>query len=94
MTVPALAGLNGDGKRRKAGGLLAPVLPAGFGMLKTELGHDLAGGVDDDDLMGVLRPIKTGEVGDGGFRGHRGFPVRGLGGGWRSGCLGFSPESN
>ena len=69
----ALAGLNGDGKRRKAGGLLAPVLPAGFGMLKTELGHDLAGLVDDNDLMGMLRPIKTDEVGDRGSRSHRGF---------------------
>jgi hypothetical protein len=93
MTGPWLV-RDRDGQGRKAGGLLAPVLPARFGMLKTELGHDLASGVDDDDLMGALRPIKTGEVGDGGFtEGHDGFPVRGSEGGLRSGCLRFSPES-
>ena len=91
----ALTGFDGHGQRRKARGLLAPVLPAGFGMLKTELGHHLAGLVDDNDLMGALRPIKAGEVGDRGSRSHRSFfPVWGLGGSWCSGCLSFGPESN
>jgi hypothetical protein len=63
-------------------------------MIKTKLGHKLAGGVDDDDVVGVLRPIETGEVGDGGSRGHGGIPVGGSGGGLRSRCLGFRPESS
>ena len=69
------------------------MLPAGFGVLKPKLGHDLAGSVDDDDVMLLLGPIETGEVGEGGFRGHGGVPVRGLGGVFCSPCLSFRPES-
>ena len=67
------------------------MLPAGFGVLKAKLGHDLAGSVDDDDVMLLLGPIETGEVGDGGSRGHSGFPVRGSGGVLCSLCLSFGP---
>ena len=87
-----MTGFDGHRQRRKAGGLLAPVLPAGLAMGKAKLGDDLAGGVDDDDVMGLLRPIKTGEVSVGGLRGgHGGFLV-GVSGSLRcSGCLGFCP---
>ena len=64
---------------RKAFGLAAPVLPAGFGVLKPKLGHDLAGSVDDDDVMLLLGPIETGEVGEGGFRGQGGLSGAGFG---------------
>ena len=88
----ALAGLDGHGQGREAGGLLAPLLPASGGMGKVELGHDLADGVQDDDVVVLLRPIKTGEVGERRFRGrHEGFPVRGSGGGSRSFRLAFGP---
>jgi hypothetical protein len=60
-------------------------------MIKTKLDHKLAGGVDDDDVVGVLRPIETGEVGDGGVRGHGGFLRWGFEGAWGSPGLGFSP---
>ena len=93
MTVPWLV-RDGHGQGRKARGLLAPGLPAGLGMLKAELGHDVAGGIEDDGVVMLLGPIETDEVSEGGGRGRHGdFPVRGSGGGWRSVCLGFSPES-
>jgi hypothetical protein len=61
-------------------------------MGKAELGHDLAGGIEDDDVVVLLRPIEAGEVSEGSFRGrHSDFPVRGSGGGLRSVCLGFGP---
>jgi hypothetical protein len=63
-------------------------------MGKTELGHDLAGGIEDDGVMVLLGPVDGGEVGEGGFRGHRDFPVGGSGGFGRSRCLGFGPESS
>jgi hypothetical protein len=34
-------------------------------MIKTELSDNLAGGIDDDDVRGALRPIKTGEAREG-----------------------------
>jgi hypothetical protein len=34
-------------------------------MGKTKLGHDLAGGIDDDGVMVLLRPVYGGEVGEG-----------------------------
>jgi hypothetical protein len=37
-------------------------LPAGLGMLKAELGHDLAGGIEDDGVVMLLGPIETDEV--------------------------------
>jgi hypothetical protein len=92
MTVPWLVSIaTAKGTKR---GLLAPLLPAGLGMLKAELGHDLAGGIKDDGVVVLLGPIETDEVSEGGGRGRHGdFPVRGSGGGLRSLCLGLSPES-
>ena len=93
MTVPWLV-RDGHGQGRKARGLLAPLLPASDGVLKVEGGHDLAGGIQDDGMMLVLSPVDAGEVSEARFRGrHSDFPVRGSGGGLRSVCLGFSPES-
>ena len=46
---------------------------------------------DDDDVMLLFGPIETGEVGDGGFRVHGGFPGWGFGGAWGSPGLGFRP---
>jgi hypothetical protein len=93
MTVPWLV-RDRHSQRRKAGGLLAPVLPAGGGMFKVELGHGLAGGIKDDGAVLLLGPIEPGEVSEGHLRGsHKGFLVRGWGAGVRSPGLGFSPES-
>ena len=75
----ALAGFDRHGQRCQAGGLLAPLLPAFGGRGETELGHHLAGTIDDDDVMLLLRPVKTGEVGGGGLEGHGGVPVGGRG---------------
>jgi hypothetical protein len=44
--------------------LLTSLLPAGFGVLKPKLGHDLAGGIEGDDVVILLRPIESGEVSD------------------------------
>lgn len=61
-------------------------------MGEAELGHNLAGGIEDDDVVVLLRPIETCEVSEARFRGrHSDFPVRGSGRGLRSLCLGFGP---
>ena len=88
MTVPWLV-RDRHGQRRIAGGVLAPLLPTFLAMGKTKLGHDLAGGIEDDGVMVLFRPVDGGEVGNGGFRGHGDFPLGGSGGFWRSGCLGL-----
>ena len=77
------------------GGLLAPLLPAGGGVLKVEGGHELAGGVEDDGMMLVLSPVDAGEVSEGRGSGgrHNDLLVGGFGAGVRSLCLRFSPES-
>jgi hypothetical protein len=69
------------------------VLPAGFGVVKAELGHDLAGSIDDDGVMMLLGPIEAGEVSERGLRGHNAFPVQGSGGVLCSSCLCFGPWS-
>ena len=94
MTGPWLV-RDGHGQGGITGGLLPPVLPAGGGVLKVEGGHDLAGGIQDDGMMLVLSPIDAGEVSEAGGSGgsHSDLLVGGSGGGWRSVCLGFSPES-
>jgi hypothetical protein len=38
--------------------LLAPLLPAGGGVLKVEGGQDLAGGIEDDGMVLVLRACR------------------------------------
>ena len=90
----ALTGFDGHGQGRIAGGLLAPLLPAGGGVLKVEGGHDLAGGVKDNGMMLVLGPVDAGEVSEGGSGGrHSDLLVGGFGAGLRSPGLRFSPES-
>ena len=91
MTGPWLV-RDGHGQGGITGGLLAPLFPAGGGVLKVEGGHDLAGGIEDDGMMFLLGPVDAGEVSEARFRGrHSDFPVRGSGGGLRSLCLSFSP---
>jgi hypothetical protein len=63
-------------------------------MGKTKLGHDLAASVDYNDVMMLLRPVKTGKVSYKGIRRrHCAFPFGGLGAVSRSISLGLSPES-
>jgi hypothetical protein len=91
MTVPWLS-FDRHGQGGITGGLLAPLLPAGGGVLKIEGGHDLAGGIEDDGMMLVLGPVDAGEVSEARFRGrHSDFPVQGSGGGLCSLCLCFRP---
>jgi len=61
----ALAGLNGHRQRCKAGDLLTPLLPAFQRVRKTKLGHNLAGAIDDDSMMVMLRPVLCARVGEG-----------------------------
>ena len=89
--------LSFDGHRegRKARGLLAPALPAGFGVLKTKFGHELAGGINDDDVVLPLGPIETDEVNARGLGGgHDAFPVGGSGAFGCSVCRGSCPWSS
>jgi hypothetical protein len=93
MTVPWLV-RDRHSQRRKAGGLLAPLWPAGGAVIKVELGHGLAGGIEDEGAVFLLGPIEPGEVSEGHLRGsHRDFLVGGWGAGVRSPGLGFRPES-
>ena len=91
MTGPWLV-RDGHSQGGIRGGLLAPLLPAGGGVLKVEGGHDLAGGIQDDGMMLVLSPVDAGEVSEGAFGGsHRDFLIGRVGAGVRSPGLGFSP---
>jgi hypothetical protein len=90
----ALAGLDRHGQRRIAGGLLAPLLPAGGGVRKVEGGHGLAGGIEDDGAVLLLGPIQAGEMSEGEFGGsHRDLLVGGWGAGVRSPDLRFRRAS-
>ena len=91
----ALAGLDRHGQGGRTGGVLAPLFPAGGGMLKVEGGHDLAGSIEDDGMMLLLGPVDAGEGGEGQFRGRHGdFLIGGLGVGLRSPGLRFRPASS
>jgi hypothetical protein len=91
MTGPWLV-RDGHGQGGITGGLLAPLFPAGGGVLKVEGGHDLAGGIEDDGMMFLLGPVDAGEVSEGRLGGnHSDFLFGGVGAGVRNFCLRFSP---
>src|SRR5919202_4312907 len=89
MTVPWLS-FDRHGQGGITGGLLAPLFPAGGGVLKIEGGHDLAGRIEDDGMMFLLGPVDAGEVSEGAFGGsHRDFLI----GGWELGCAALALAS-
>jgi len=60
----AKARLSGDAKLGIGADFFLPLPPTGGGVLDLEVGHQCAGGIDDDDVMMIAGPVETSEVGE------------------------------